>query len=336
MNRKFHPAILLFLTLYFTVGSEVLPLILFYAITSLLLGIENLLGYLHVSAKITFATSCVIPTIHTQSTTLRSTYTYIYTPQSISTSTAPIHLRTLCDPWGRNRQVIVKLDLDRVNQHWRLTLDQKQCFQSYVTSLTKRKLGKSYTPDSPYHCILRILCCLKKQTTCTVCKPVWTSTSLPFATCSQSFSYSLHFLSAEQYPQVNLSTLIFTKTTWLFLLPSLIPRKLPIQYQRNSTRRSMIIVETRKLGEMKTVGTTQTIGTNKKPNPNSILLSVQIDWVFDHVNINQIREITGCLFAQNFWNQFEEANRFPFHADTLHPSILELEESTIEEQEQDQ
>ena len=25
-----------------------------------------------------------------------------------------------------------------------------------------------------------------------------------------------------------------------------------------------------------------------------------VDWVFDHVNINQIREIAGCLFAQNF------------------------------------
>ena len=61
-----------------------------------------------------------------------------------------------------------------------------------------------------------------------------------------------------------------------------------------------------------------------------------IDWVFDHVNINQIREIAGHLFAQNFWNQFEEANRFPFHSDTPHPSILELEESTVQEEQQDQ
>ena len=58
--------------------------------------------------------------------------------------------------------------------------------------------------------------------------------------------------------------------------------------------------------------------------------------MFNHVNINQIREITGCLFAQNFWNQFEEANRFPFHADIPHPSILELEESTVQEEQQDQ
>ena len=60
VKREFHPTILLFLILYLTIGSEVLPLILSYVITSLLLGIENLLGYLHISAKITFATSHVI------------------------------------------------------------------------------------------------------------------------------------------------------------------------------------------------------------------------------------------------------------------------------------
>ena len=63
MKREFHPAILLFLTLYLAVGSEVLPLVLSYIIASLLLGLENLLGYLQVSAKITFATSRVVPTI---------------------------------------------------------------------------------------------------------------------------------------------------------------------------------------------------------------------------------------------------------------------------------
>ena len=61
-----------------------------------------------------------------------------------------------------------------------------------------------------------------------------------------------------------------------------------------------------------------------------------IDWVFDHISIHQIREIIGCLFAQNFCTQFEEANGYPFHTDTLHPSILELEESPVEEEEQDQ
>ena len=63
VKREFHPIILLFLTLYLTIDSEVLPLILSYVITSLLLGLENLLSYLHVSAKITFTTSCVIPII---------------------------------------------------------------------------------------------------------------------------------------------------------------------------------------------------------------------------------------------------------------------------------
>ena len=64
MKREFHPTILLFLALCLTIGSEVLPLVLSYVIASLLLGLENLLGYLHVSMKITLATSHVVPTIH--------------------------------------------------------------------------------------------------------------------------------------------------------------------------------------------------------------------------------------------------------------------------------
>ena len=58
--------------------------------------------------------------------------------------------------------------------------------------------------------------------------------------------------------------------------------------------------------------------------------------MFNHVNINQIREIGKRLFAQNFRNQFEEANKFPFHTNTPHPSILELKESTVQEQQQNQ
>ena len=54
VKREFHPTILLFLTLYLTVGSEMLPLILSYVIESLLLDLENLLGYLHVSVKIMY------------------------------------------------------------------------------------------------------------------------------------------------------------------------------------------------------------------------------------------------------------------------------------------
>ena len=61
-----------------------------------------------------------------------------------------------------------------------------------------------------------------------------------------------------------------------------------------------------------------------------------IDWVFDHASIHQIKEITEHLFAQNFRTQFEEANKYPFHTDTLHPSIPELEESPVKEQQQDQ
>ena len=42
---------------------QALPLVLSYVIASLLLGLENLLGYLHVSVKITFTTSHIVPTI---------------------------------------------------------------------------------------------------------------------------------------------------------------------------------------------------------------------------------------------------------------------------------
>jgi hypothetical protein len=55
-----HP---LFLILYLAIGSEALPLTFFYVIIALLFGLENLLGYLHVTARITPATSHLIPTL---------------------------------------------------------------------------------------------------------------------------------------------------------------------------------------------------------------------------------------------------------------------------------
>jgi hypothetical protein len=63
MKRELHPAIPLFLTLSLAVGSEVLPLALFYVTISLPFGLENLLGYLHITVRITLATSCLIPTL---------------------------------------------------------------------------------------------------------------------------------------------------------------------------------------------------------------------------------------------------------------------------------
>jgi hypothetical protein len=63
VKRELHPAIPLFLTLYLAVGSEALPLAFFYVTVSLLFGLENLLGYLHVTARITLATSRLIPTL---------------------------------------------------------------------------------------------------------------------------------------------------------------------------------------------------------------------------------------------------------------------------------
>jgi hypothetical protein len=64
VKRELHPAIPLFLILYLAIGSEVLLLVLSYVIVSLLFGLENLLGYLHVTMRITLVTSRLVPTLH--------------------------------------------------------------------------------------------------------------------------------------------------------------------------------------------------------------------------------------------------------------------------------
>jgi hypothetical protein len=63
VKREFHPAILFFLILYLVAGSGVHLLAPSYVIASLLLDLENFLGYLHVSAKIMLVTSRVVPTL---------------------------------------------------------------------------------------------------------------------------------------------------------------------------------------------------------------------------------------------------------------------------------
>jgi hypothetical protein len=63
VKREFHPAILLFLTLCLAAGLGVPLLVLSYATVSLLFDLENFLGYLHASAKITLVTSRIVPTL---------------------------------------------------------------------------------------------------------------------------------------------------------------------------------------------------------------------------------------------------------------------------------
>jgi hypothetical protein len=63
VKREFHPTILLFLILCLAVGSGVPLLVLFYVTASLLFGLESYLGYLHASAKISFVTSRIVPTL---------------------------------------------------------------------------------------------------------------------------------------------------------------------------------------------------------------------------------------------------------------------------------
>jgi hypothetical protein len=64
VKREFHPAILLSLILYLVAGSGVHLLVPSYVIALLLFNLENFLGYLHVSTKITLVTSRVVPTLH--------------------------------------------------------------------------------------------------------------------------------------------------------------------------------------------------------------------------------------------------------------------------------
>jgi hypothetical protein len=63
IKRDFHPTILLFLSLCLIAGLEVPLLVLFYITALLLSGLESYLGYLHASTKISFITSCIVPTL---------------------------------------------------------------------------------------------------------------------------------------------------------------------------------------------------------------------------------------------------------------------------------
>jgi hypothetical protein len=56
-----------------------------------------------------------------------------------------------------------------------------------------------------------------------------------------------------------------------------------------------------------------------------------IDWVFTYISLDQIREITGHLFAQNFRTDHEPEHGIPFHVVTPESSIPEFEEEPIEE-----
>jgi hypothetical protein len=56
-----------------------------------------------------------------------------------------------------------------------------------------------------------------------------------------------------------------------------------------------------------------------------------IDWVFAHINLDQIREIAGQLFSQNFRANYEAEHGIPFRVATPEPSIPELEEEPTEE-----
>jgi hypothetical protein len=56
-----------------------------------------------------------------------------------------------------------------------------------------------------------------------------------------------------------------------------------------------------------------------------------VDWVFTYISIDQIREIAGCLFPQNFRSNYEAEHGIHFRVVTPEPSIPELEEEPVEE-----
>jgi hypothetical protein len=59
------------------------------------------------------------------------------------------------------------------------------------------------------------------------------------------------------------------------------------------------------------------------------------DWVFAHINLDQIREIAGQLFSQNFRANYEAEHGVPFCVVTPKPSIPDLEEEpAVEAQDQ--
>jgi hypothetical protein len=57
-----------------------------------------------------------------------------------------------------------------------------------------------------------------------------------------------------------------------------------------------------------------------------------IDWVFAYISLDQIREITRHLFAQNFQSNYKAEHKIPFHIVIPEPSIPELKEEPVEEE----
>ena len=83
-KREFRPAIPLFLILFLAAGLEALLLAPFYIIASLLFDLKNFLGYLHITAKTTFVTTRVIPSL-----------------RRVPCFEAPIHVPRPCNPSPR-------------------------------------------------------------------------------------------------------------------------------------------------------------------------------------------------------------------------------------------
>jgi hypothetical protein len=71
-----------------------------------------------------------------------------------------------------------------------------------------------------------------------------------------------------------------------------------------------------------------TAGLENQPQLNT---PEWIDWVFAHINLDQIREIAGQLFSQNFRANYEAEHGIPFRVATPEPSIPELKEEPTEE-----
>jgi hypothetical protein len=71
-----------------------------------------------------------------------------------------------------------------------------------------------------------------------------------------------------------------------------------------------------------------TAGLGNQPQLN---MPEWIDWVFAYISLDQIREIAGRLFAQNFRTNYKAEHGIPFRVVTPEPDISQLEEESVEE-----
>jgi hypothetical protein len=135
------------------------------------------------------------------------------------------------------------------------------------------------------------------------------------------------------YHQAALSTFTFIVAIQSSHLPSTIPQRLTFLRKRNPniTGTTTGMLKTTKIATI--ISMTKTLGMPQYMADQSHTDTPEwIDWVFAHINLDQIREITGRLFSQNFRANYKAEHGISFRVVTLEPSIPKLEEEPVEEE----